>query len=391
MCILRYLSIAVLTLVSGMSAADPSYLSAQGETLRPLDVFEDCDVCPEMVVLPLGSFHMGSTVKEANDARTRFFVNKNIDPTKYHEQLREAFRKLRIDLADPEQGLRAFYAKTFVSRYKDPQYSVNPFLHEVPRHEVQIDMPIAMGRNEVTREEWLACVSDGACDQGLKDKERAAWIKCLNAPDCTLTPDDRIRSRLPNGPHSTDPRAPRTGITFNEMLDYTAWLNDKVGANIYRIPTEAEWEYAARAGASTPYAQGDSLTLEQANFFVVRREEVNGKFVFNYDLGSARELLPVDQLDAANAWGLRHLSGNALELTSSCGLGPHRGLSSSSAYLAADANLPDCKRAAKGGSYYVSVEQARPASRSNRWPESWTPSLGFRVVRDLAGMPTALK
>jgi formylglycine-generating enzyme required for sulfatase activity len=199
-----------------------------------------------------------------------------------------------------------------------------------------------------------------------------------------LTPDDRIRFRLPKGPHPTHPRAPMTGITFREMNDYVAWLNKKLGADVYRLPTEAEWEYAARSGTTTRFAQGDTLTLDQANFLIYRREFVDGEYVWDYDLGSAHELLPVDSLDAGNDWGLRHMSGNASEFTTTCGDGPHRGLKSSSEYLAADLDRPDCDRSVKGGMYDGNVELARPARRVSLPVDHWSPSIGFRVVRDLA-------
>jgi len=174
-----------------------------------------------------------------------------------------------------------------------------------------------------------------------------------------------------------------TGITFHEMTDYVSWLNKKVGANVYRIPTEAEWEYAARSGTTTRFAQGDTLTLDQANFLVYRRVLLGGEYVWDYDLGSARELLPVDNLDAANDWGLRHMSGNASEFSSTCGDGPHRGLTSSSEYLAADSDRTDCNRSVKGGMYDGNVELARPARRVPIPSDHWSPSIGFRVVRDL--------
>ncbi|WP_282168752.1 formylglycine-generating enzyme family protein [Ruegeria atlantica] len=222
-----------------------------------------------------------------------------------------------------------------------------------------------------------------AAKKGQKDLPRTKYISCDKAFDCVPNPDTRVRFRLPKGPHATHPRSPMTGMTYYEMNDYTSWLNKKVGANVYRVPTEAEWEYAARAGTTTRYAQGDTLTLEQANYMIYRIEVVDGESVWKHDFGSARELLPVDNLDAANDWGLRHMSGNAGEFTSSCGEGPHRGLETSSQYLAVDADRPDCKRSIKGGAYAGQVELARPARRVAISSDYWAPAVGYRVVRDL--------
>ncbi len=365
------------------ASAEEVYLTATGEKVSTLDAFQDCDDCPEMIVLPLGQFQMGSSVEEANAAQRRFFTNRNVDPSPYEAQLRQAFIDLGIDPDHPEEALLRYYASGNINRQEDPQYSVNPMLHEAPVHRVLIDLPIAMGRNEVTRQEWAACVEDGGCEQGLEDIPPTAWLGCQNADNCVMTPDDRVRFRLPEGPHPTHPRSPMTGITFHEMNDYASWLNEKIGTNVYRVPTEAEWEYAARSGTTTRFAQGDMLTLDQANFLVSRRDIVDGEYVWEYDLGSARELLPVDNLDAANDWGLRHMSGNASEFTSTCGDGPHRGLASSSEYLAADKDRPDCKRSVKGGMYDGNVELARPARRVPISSDHWSPSIGFRVVRDL--------
>jgi len=371
-------------LATGIGAsAEEVYLTANGHKVSTLDVFQDCDGCPEMIVLPLGQFQMGSTVEEAIAAQRRFFTSSNVDPSLYEVQLRQAFIDLGIDPDDPAEALLRYYAGGNVNRQDDPQYLVNPMLHEAPVHRVLIDLPIAMGRNEVTRQEWAACVEDGGCEQGLEDMPPTAWLRCQNADNCVMTPDNRVRFRLPDGPHPTHPRSPMTGITFHEMTDYVSWLNKKVGANVYRIPTEAEWEYAARSGTTTRFAQGDTLTLDQANFLVYRRVLLGGEYVWDYDLGSARELLPVDNLDAANDWGLRHMSGNASEFSSTCGDGPHRGLTSSSEYLAADSDRTDCNRSVKGGMYDGNVELARPARRVPIPSDHWSPSIGFRVVRDL--------
>lgn len=358
------LAFLVLHAITSVASAEPVYTAATGARVGVLEIFRDCDVCPEMVVLPMGSFTMGSSEREAVDAHRRFFQSRNIDP----EQA--------------EAATRAFLINRGINPDKDPARSINPFLAELPAHRVVIDMPIAMGRNEVTRAEWDACVNEGGCATGLADRPHGSVPDCGASATCGLSPDDRIRFRLRSGPYPTDPRAPRTAITYQEMNDYAAWLNGKIGTNLYRLPTEAEWEYAARAGTTTPFAQGQTLRLDQANFLVSRLDIVAGQAVWTYDLGSARALLPVDRLDAANPWGLRHMSGNASELTSSCGAGPHRDLASSSQYLAADAGR-HCDRADKGGMYTGNVELARPARRVAMPETHWSDWVGFRLVRDL--------
>lgn len=90
-----------------------------------------------------------------------------------------------------------------------------------------------------------------------------------------------------------------------------------------------------------------------------------------------------DRLDSANDWGLRHMSGNALEATRSCWSKRHLGLASSSRYLASTFQPLGCKRVTKGGFYSVGPELARPARRTRRGEDGWAVHLGFRVARDL--------
>lgn len=145
---------STLFLIMGIGAsAEETYLTATGEEVSSLEIFRDCDACPEMVVLPLGAFQMGSSVDEAIATGLRYFANRNLDTSRYEEELRQSFVNLDINPDDPEEGLRAYYAGGNIVRKEDPQYSVNPSLHEVPPHPVSIDLPIAMGRNEVTRQE----------------------------------------------------------------------------------------------------------------------------------------------------------------------------------------------------------------------------------------------
>ncbi len=324
--IAKTLSIAVTVICvwsNSNAVAKDANLFSTG-TIEVLETFRECDFCPDMVVLPTRNFEMGSTPDQAKDAYKRFALAIN---------------------RDTSEG----------------------FTQEVPKHRVTIDLHIAIGRTEVTREEWAACVDEGGCLQGRKE-----------------LPDDRIRFRLQSGPHQWHPKSPIRGVTYSEMLEYVAWLNSKVGSNVYRLPTEAEWEYAARAGTATNYAQGDVLAREQANYFVFLRETDSEGFSRIHDGGNNEKMpVPVDHLDADNAWGLRHMSGNVSEMTQSCWSKHHVGLSTSSEHLRASRSPLTCERVTKGGSYTLDVELARVAHRSKSREDYWSTSLGFRVVRDL--------
>ena len=302
--------------VATPAMADPVYRLEDGRQVEPLDIFQDCDVCPEMVVLPLGIFTMGAPLEES--------------------------RALARAWPEPKEG-------------EPPK-----FWYEGPPHEVRIDVPVAIGRNEVTNEEWMACVADGGCRHD----------------------PDRSILRVRRGEAEIDhPRHPIIRVSLLDVLEYTAWLNEKVGAKVYRPPTEAEWEYAARAGTTTRFAQGNTLTKEQANFTDFKW--VNGRSF--PDRNAYAMPLPVDELDAANAWGLRHMSGNVTEWTMSCFTEPHLGLETSSAYLAEAMTAYGCWVVTKGGHFAGDEEYARPAFRGRSKEGRRDINLGFRVLRELRG------
>jgi len=229
---------------------------------------------------------------------------------------------------------------------------------EGPVHRVVIDMPFAMGRTEVTYEEWIRCVDDGGCSH--------------------MPPTNAL---FIDGWLDLDPRAPVIYISETDIEEYVAWINRKVGADVYRLPTEAEWEYAARAGTSTPYAQGETITREQANFRSWRIESHTG--FEDPDPNDFKMPIPVDMLDAANPWGLRHIAGNVKERTLSCWSSRHLELSTSSAHLDAARAAPDCDRVSKGGSFSSSRHRSRPASRGRALFGSRSKLSGFRLIREM--------
>ena len=148
-----------------------------------------------------------------------------------------------------------------------------------------------------------------------------------------------------------------------------------------RTLREAEWEYAARAGTTTRFAQGFEPTPDQAN--------ISGQATAQDLMGARPDLrtlpfpVPVEEMDAANAWGLRHMSGNAGEITLSCYTVRYQGWSSTSEWLEKSSG-DECERVERGGAWAFSMDSARVASRSAVWEEmSRNQYDGFRVVKEL--------
>ncbi len=297
------------------------YQLTDGSEVAPLDMFQECNVCPEMIVLPLGDFLMGGPPGESKN-NIHWDVG-NIRPV------------------TPEDPYIAF--------------------HEGPVHSVVVDLPFAMGRNEVTYDEWMACVEDGGCG-GYVPQD---YVLQANAPPAKIV-----------GNH------PVTNVSFNDALTYTKWLNRKVGAEVYRLPTEAEWEYAARAGTQTPFAQGEEISTDQANFLGSATEIMLGEE--RPDLVSRGKPVAVNELDAANAWGLRHMSGNVAERTMSCRTEGYEGWETSSLYLQ-KARRQSCERlVTRGGAYPAAMDASRVAARGSALPKTRTSVTGFRVLRELS-------
>ena len=88
---------------------------------------------------------------------------------------------------------------------------------------------------EVTFEQWDACVADGGC------------------------------ADLPRHAPFDEPNHPVHNVSWNDAQAYVAWLSAKTGQT-YRLPSDAEWEYATRAGTTTPFHFGETITTEQANY-----------------------------------------------------------------------------------------------------------------------------
>ena len=207
------------------------------------EVFRDCDGtwCPEMVVVPAGSFMMGSPSGEKG--------------------------------RDADEG---------------------------PVHRVRISEPFAVGVYEVTFEEWEACRRGGGCSHNPDDKGWG-WG-----------------------------RRPVIHVSWQDAQAYVRWLS-RVTGKAYRLLSESEWEYVARAGTTGPFHFGSTITTEQANY------------------GSrGGRTAPVGSFPA-NAFGLHDVHGNVMERVEDCWHASYRGApGDGSAWTRGGIATPGCCGAARG-------------------------------------------
>ena len=245
----------------------------KAQEMSPGRVFRDCtDGCPEMVVVPAGSFTMGSTEYDG----------------------------------------------------------------EKPPRTVTIRQVFAVAKFEVTFAEWEACVAGGGC-QANRNPGDQGWGKG---------------------------RRPVINVSWNDAKEYVAWLSRKTGQT-YRLLTEAEWEYAARARSNGKWTFGDD-------------ERRLAEFAW-YSANSGSKTQPVGG-KAVNAFGLHDMHGNVWEWVEDCWHSNYSGaLSDGSAWTTACADGNN--RVVRGGSWSFSPVILRSAIRLGFLLDYRSYLLGFRVGR----------
>jgi formylglycine-generating enzyme required for sulfatase activity len=196
---------------------------------------------------------------------------------------------------------------------------------EAPRHTVRISRAFYVSRYEVTEKEWGACVADKAC----------------------------VPARRPLGDDF-----PVSDLRWKEAQAYTAWLTLRTGKR-YRLLTEAEWEYAARAGGDTMYSTGASLGPKQANYAAsgLGRPERVGRY-------------------APNGFGLYDMAGNMWEWVADCfdEQGYYGTPRDGSAFVRSDCQM----HVLRGGGFDTRPEQMRVAYRYRA--QFGGESVGLRVA-----------
>ena len=274
------LSVAFLAVLAGMALLLPAVVQLRDNPDRPPlpqpgapapKPFRDCPACPEMIDIPAGSFRMGASWFD---------------------------RQSQSD--------------------------------ERPRVAVAVEQPFAIGRDEVTFDQWRWCVDSGGCNARAPDD--AGWGR---------------------GPH------PVINVSWDDARAYVAWLAASTGKP-YRLPTEAEWEYACRAGTATAYPFGDGI----------------GPFLANHDrqVGRTKEIGNYPP----NPWGLRDMNGNVWEWVEDVWNDGHGGRPASAA---ARLTGPDPQEhVIRGGSWDDRPRRVRCASRDGKDASHREDEIGFRVA-----------
>jgi formylglycine-generating enzyme required for sulfatase activity len=207
---------------------------------------------------------------------------------------------------------------------------------------VTIARPFAVGKFAVTFDQWDACVADGGCN-GYRPKD-GGWGRG---------------------------NRPVINVNWADANAYAEWLSQRTGRT-YRLLSEAEREYVTRAGTTTPFWWGSSITPEQANY--------NGNFTYaDGAKGDFRQrTMPVDSFEA-NPWGLFNLHGNVWEWTADCWNDSNHGNPGNGTAR----TTSDClARVIRGGSWSLVPQFLRAASRRGNFSVR-NDYIGFRLARTL--------
>jgi formylglycine-generating enzyme required for sulfatase activity len=259
---------------------------------------------------------------------------------------------------------------------------------EGPVHEVRIGYSFAIGRREVSNAEYAKFIADSGhrVSRGCR-----SWDKLTGT--VAVKPEATFRNPG-NGAGEGAANMPVVCVSWTDAKAYTAWLSQRTGQN-YRLLSEAEWEYAARAGSQSEYPWGNSAkhgcrhanTLDRAGqaagMLAVFSQSGSGAVLPHADCNDTfAGAAPVGSL-RPNRFGLYDMTGNVWEWTEDCYVAPYEtnAPSDGRAYQVAG---PCPRRSVRGGSW-ISVPFRNRSAWRGRDPEdlvTWI--FGFRVARDLA-------
>jgi formylglycine-generating enzyme required for sulfatase activity len=231
-----------------------------------------------------------------------------------------------------------------------PEDELDRSSSESPQHKVNVSS-FFMGKYPVTQAQWRAVAALPQASQELD-----------------LDPS-----------HFKGDKRPVEQVSWHDAVEFCARLSIFTNRE-YRLPTEAEWEYACRAGTTTPFHFGETITTDLANYDGT--DDPDGNWSGSYSQGAKgeyrEETTPVDHFEGANEYGLCDMHGNVWEWCQDHWHDNYEGAPiDGSACLTGN---EDESRVLRGGSWDFNPRDCRSAYRSYYMPDYRTFNIGFRVV-----------
>ncbi|MBW1988705.1 MAG: formylglycine-generating enzyme family protein [Deltaproteobacteria bacterium] len=282
------------------------------------------------------------------------YIGMNDGPPLLKDECRTArdMIKKRLKKKTNSVGMEFVYIEPGVFQMGSPVHELQRFSNE-HLHEVTISTGFYLQTTEVTQKQWLAVM-------GTRPSH---FMGC--GEEC-----------------------PVENISWEQANEFIRKLNEMENTDKYRLPTEAEWEYACRAGTETPFAFGKCLSTKNANYdgryplsvdMAAQVREIDPEHLYRCPKGKFRgEPIPVGRL-APNAWGLYDMHGNVMEYCADV-YGPYpRGAVTDPA---GPLPLPGDQRVTRGGSWASDARYCRSAARKAVHPASASYLRGFRVLME---------
>jgi formylglycine-generating enzyme required for sulfatase activity len=231
---------------------------------------------------------------------------------------------------------------------------------EGPQHSVKIGRPLAVGKFKITRDEFDAFVRE----------TNYSSDKCFTIEDGKV--EERLGRSFRNPGFAQEGRHPAVCVNWDDAKAYVGWLTRKTG-KAYRLLTESEWEYAARAGTTTAFWWGTSISTEQANYDGTSTYAGGAKGEYR------QKTVPVDSF-TPNTWGLYQVHGNAFEWVEDCW---NEGYQNAPADDAASLTGNCSRHVRRGGAWNFIPATLRSAYRDSRPAITRGSNTGLRVARTL--------
>jgi formylglycine-generating enzyme required for sulfatase activity len=232
--------------------------------------------------------------------------------------------------------------------------------NEGPVHEVKL-AEFLIGQTPITQAQWRAVA-------GWQERPGERWGCELNPVPSRFQGEE---ARLLAGETNTDGR-PVERVSWLEAMEFCSRLSQRTKRN-YTLPSEAQWEYACRAGTETAYCFGDSINIEVVNF---ERTRTYG----DEPTGDGHGQTTSVKLFAANPWGLYDMHGNVLEWCVDHWHDNYEDAPADGSSWLNDHEEESGRRLMRGGSWNVIPRECRSAYRDHSVPGNVDGDIGFRVV-----------